>query len=112
MQPCRWRTDHEDKATCASAKIIGGHRPFDPQKFCTVCPFIDHAPLPHGQAQAPRRGPCVHLGDEVRRVECSTCSGRIQLKVFTCAVHGECTNAKRGDGVAGCCVGCADYRRG
>ena len=52
---------------------------------------------------------CLHLGAELRRVECPTCSGRVQVKVFGCELHGECTIEKTIDGVA-CCAGCGDYR--
>jgi hypothetical protein len=55
------------------------------------------------------RGPCANLGDETRRVDCAGCGGkRTQIKVFACAIHGECTIGKRLDGIA-CCVGCGDY---
>jgi hypothetical protein len=52
--------------------------------------------------------PCVHLGTGRRRVECTTCAGRVELKVFACAVHGECTTGTRVDAVAACCQGCSD----
>lgn len=47
--------------------------------------------------------PCVHLGAEQRRDLCSTCKGKVEVKVFACEVHGECTQAKRAEGVNGCC---------
>lgn len=28
--------------------------------------------------------PCVHRGHELRREECSSCSGSVQIKVFAC----------------------------
>jgi hypothetical protein len=61
-------------------------------------------PAPH----VPRL-PCRHLGPETRRQTCATCAGKVELKVFGCAVHGECTAAKRTDGVKGCCEGCGEY---
>lgn len=39
--------------------------------------------------------PCVHRGEALRADECPTCSGSVKLKVFDCAVHGECTIIKR-----------------
>lgn len=53
--------------------------------------------------------PCRHKGGETRRALCPTCFGKVELRVFACGVHGECTAAKRADGVRGCCAGCADY---
>lgn len=59
------------------------------------------------------RGDCAHRGEEpVRSVECENCRGKVQLKVFPCAVHGECTAQTRADGVAGCCRGCGDHSAG
>ena len=37
---------------------------------------------------------CVHRGGELRRQECSSCQGRVQVKVFACPLHGECTVEK------------------
>jgi hypothetical protein len=37
------------------------------------------------------RKACQHLGDEVRRVPCQSCRGNVQVKVFGCEMHGECT---------------------
>lgn len=51
---------------------------------------------------------CRHRGAETRRVECPTCCGKVELKVFSCAKHGECTAAKPTPGRA-CCQGCPDY---
>jgi hypothetical protein len=54
-------------------------------------------------------GPCDHLGAEVRREDCTGCKGkRTQIKIFDCAVHGECSIGKKLDGVA-CCAGCKDF---
>jgi hypothetical protein len=52
--------------------------------------------------------PCIHLRqEEIRQVDCAEgCVSK--LKVFPCWVHGECTIAKRGVGVAGCCGKCPD----
>jgi hypothetical protein len=54
------------------------------------------------------RGRCRHRGEEVRREPCRTCCGVVQLKVFACVVHGECTVGKALPGVA-CCATCADH---
>ena len=50
-------------------------------------------------------GECRHFGAEIRREDCASCGGSVQVKVFACAVRGECTIAKQVVGVA-CCEGC------
>ena len=54
---------------------------------------------------------CRHLGSETRQQDCPTCKGNVRLKVFGCAVHGECTIDTAQSGVA-CCGGCGDYAAG
>jgi len=65
-----------------------------------------------GPGLGPKRTsqPCRHKGTEVRRQQWATCSGKVELKVFACAVHSECTAVKPADGVKGCCQGCPDYQ--
>lgn len=53
--------------------------------------------------------PCRHRGAEVRRQDCATCAGKVLLKVFACAVHGECTIGRQHDATA-CCATCPDYQ--
>lgn len=57
---------------------------------------------------ATRPGPCAHLGETVRQEKCSTCCGNVRLKVFACALHGECTINTAIKDVA-CCSDCGDY---
>lgn len=55
--------------------------------------------------------PCIHRGQETRRATCGTCTGRVSLKVFACAKHGECTIDKLADGErTQCCRLCSDYQ--
>jgi hypothetical protein len=53
-------------------------------------------------------GPCSHLGPEIRREECPTCSGKVQVKVFACGIFGETSLAKPLPGVQ-VCQGCPRY---
>jgi hypothetical protein len=55
-----------------------------------------------------KRGPCLYRGDRKRLQTCETCSGKVQIKVFECSIHGECTPAKVLPGIQ-CCRGCGDY---
>jgi predicted GH43/DUF377 family glycosyl hydrolase len=51
---------------------------------------------------------CPHFGKPTGETRaCKTCSGKVELKLFACAVHGSCTVKKKTDGVA-CCEGCPD----
>jgi len=52
---------------------------------------------------------CMRIGAEVRRELCPTCDGHVQIKVFACALHGECTLEKPLAGLA-TCASCSDYR--
>lgn len=47
-------------------------------------------------------GPCIHIGEQTRLVECSTCNGKTKLKVFRCSVKGECTLSPNADGLVSC----------
>ena len=52
-----------------------------------------------------------HLGDELRREQCQTCQGNVQVKLFACAVFDECTLAKKLNGIAACENGrCRSYQ--
>ena len=50
---------------------------------------------------------CIHRSDELRRELCSTCRGRVDVKVFACDIHGECTIGKKLPGIT-CCSECTD----
>lgn len=63
-----------------------------------------------GPVVAPAAGAnaCARLGPVLGTAECQTCTGRVALKVYACAVHGRCTLGRRADDVPGCCAGCPD----
>ena len=52
---------------------------------------------------------CVHLGHVAGSVECDSCAGRVHLKVFRCALHGQCTIAREVPGFTSC-LQCRDYQ--
>jgi hypothetical protein len=54
------------------------------------------------------RAPCKHLGPEVRRQRCPTCRGAVELRLFACPLHTECTFATALPGIA-CCTNCPDH---
>ena len=89
-------------------------QPFELGRDCRLCWLAFHDTRYRtlwGQGDsASRSGPCAHLlADTGELVECPSCSGKVQLKVFGCAVHGKCTRGRRAGALA-CCQGCADYR--
>src|SRR3970282_1999152 len=51
---------------------------------------------------------CPHRGGELRRQLCPTCGGRVELKVFVCDLHGECTLAQQGIAGVANCTKCPD----
>ena len=84
---------------------------------CTICPLLEldgysevRVALNAGRKRSRRwLAECVHLGpDTGTRRTCPTCSGRVELKVFQCAVLGICTKGKAVAGVA-CCTNCPEY---
>jgi hypothetical protein len=73
-------------------------------------PLVPPKPAKRGEKPPPVIADCPHRSAEpVGEVECQTCRGKVELKVFACAVaaHPSCTIAKA---VAGhhCCTGCAE----
>lgn len=46
---------------------------------------------------------CIYLGDDTgERVKCPTCRGNVELFVFSCLLHGKCTQGKKVSGIASC----------
>ena len=37
---------------------------------------------------------CIHLGEELRREVCRTCTGHVEVKVFRCRIHRLCSLSK------------------
>jgi hypothetical protein len=52
--------------------------------------------------------PCIHRGAELRKQSCPTCRGTVQIKIYACAIHGECELSGRLMGVR-CCAQCDDF---
>jgi hypothetical protein len=64
-------------------------------------------PKPHVQ----QNKPCAYRGKEpIRSETCGSCRKRTQLKVFACAVFGDCTPETPHAKVKGCCKGCTRYQ--
>ncbi len=51
----------------------------------------------------PNYDQCGHRGDRLRDMSCDSCGGKqTRLKVFACAVHGECSLSRKATGVRYC----------
>ena len=103
---CRWRGPlRHERHACGSNRLIGTALGVTPEQ-CALCPYAD-APLIEEQPPT-HVGPCIHLGTLTgKTVECPTCGGRVRLKVFSCAVHGECV-LERGQTALPSCRTCPD----
>lgn len=87
-------------------------------RYRFVCPrancqatFV--GPLPRyyhlcGDKDTALGGPCAHRGDVLRTEVCQSCGGRARIKVYACALYGECALAAV-PGVANC-GSCPDYQ--
>jgi hypothetical protein len=73
---------------------------------CRLCWLYHHAQEYHDLWSG--RAHCRHFGEAVDLVGCPSCWGRVQLKVFACAVHGRCTPSQPVAGLA-CCTGCENW---
>jgi hypothetical protein len=51
---------------------------------------------------------CQHRGDDTRLVECAACKGSVNIKLFSCAVYGECAIARRTEPGVGVCSQCPE----
>jgi hypothetical protein len=109
---------------CKCKQFVPG-QPWRPGQ-CAVCWHYHHTPAfreGHGERRpaiaatpgreaktASPRPKCNRRGEPTgEKVQCRTCSGRVELKLFSCSVHGRCTLGKSVPGIA-CCKGCEDYR--
>ncbi len=65
-------------------------------------PRPDAASLPLEQLLA-----CIHRGPELRQEPCESCGGGTRIKIFACAIHGECQLDDKIPGIA-FCGGCVE----
>ena len=93
-------------AVAGTSEKVGGWTMYR----CTTCSAEIHSPYSADRVHCGcrQRSQCVSLGAEQRQQECSTCCGNVRIKVFACAVHGECQAAPSLEGIADC-WGCRDY---
>jgi hypothetical protein len=82
---------------------------------CRVCFLYETEPryraLWDGQSAVPAataKAACRHRGLSLRTQPCPSCGGHVHVKIFACALHGECTVAKLLPGSA-CCQICPDF---
>lgn len=51
---------------------------------------------------------CVHRGLQVSTVGCKSCSGQVDVAVFACTVHEDCTLTRDAGGGTAICATCKD----
>lgn len=85
-----------------------------PGKYrCTVCgrkfPLTEEESLGRVVHQCGKRdATCLHRGVAARLESCASCGWKmVQIKIFACAIHGECQLAVKIAGIRSC-VGCPD----
>lgn len=105
---CRWRGESRNgQCVCRSTKFVAAPNLVQ-EDFCRTCYYVDHEPPP----PMARNLPCLHLGGSTGAVaECPTCTGRVQVKLFACTLHGQCTFARISADLPGAqnCNRCNDY---
>lgn len=105
--------------------VLGECKPIQASPDLSACPqFQANGKAPTKPVVIPKAGsvakraiaakpPCKHLGGETgRQVECSTCTGKVELPLLACAIHGACTQSKIADvkhGKVACCRVCDQY---
>lgn len=76
--------------------VVMAHCQFDANGKCRICGFQG---LPGSRSRLCKAPPsahrCIHRGNQLRTQQCSTCSGTVKVKVFACAMHGECELANK-----------------
>lgn len=62
-----------------------------PDAICPFCGFAGEAGARRNCKERPKPSLCIHRGGQLRQEKCQTCQGEVRVKVFSCALHGECT---------------------
>lgn len=80
--------------------------------FWPKCRKKARRPGPAGPAvkRPPAIPPCAHRGEQVSTIGCEACGGNgkfVQIKVFACAVHEECTLGRTKEKIVNC-LECTD----
>lgn len=77
--------------------------------FCDLARRDPRYAVLYGTEQTPfRPGDCIYRGQEQGRVPCESCGGNVEVKIFSCQKHGQCSLEK--DVGHKTCGGCSDRR--
>jgi hypothetical protein len=70
---------------------------------------VGRSPRPENLSHTPldRLLACIHRGPELRQEPCITCPSGTRIKIFACAIHGDCQLDDKIPGLKSCCV-CAE----
>jgi hypothetical protein len=108
-EQCRFKKSGVGFAICSGTAIMPDGSPMpDERRQIYIRAWeweLTGQPIPLPAPEPPRSSRmvvCPHRGAEVRREVCTSCGGRVEIKIFSCAIHGECTIAKQLPGVHVC----------
>src|SRR5262249_8027805 len=104
---CRFReeTDRADSVRCDSPVLELGETVHP--DICRGCAFPDVASLPFSINV---RSTCLYRGNFWRHAPRAHGADRGEpVEVFSCGVHGECTQSRSAEGVK-CCASCEHFR--
>lgn len=91
---CQWQQINRLHWKCVKCGTERTNYSAPPKRECSVNKYIQ----------------CQHRSaNSVRTVQCASCGGNVQIKVFDCSVHKECTLSKKLNGIA-CCESCKDFK--
>lgn len=123
MPSTSWQWDPEAKAAtccyCGFTTVFTGDSPgqighnCDPTKHPALTARqglpIGRSPRPEAASRIPldQLLTCIHRGPELWQAPCDTCGGGVRIKVFACAIHGECQFEDKIVEIK-CCGDCVD----
>jgi hypothetical protein len=114
MRPCACDRTRPGSYTADQCRLCwlyhfdpGYRQLWDREASASAVGHVSDVPSAHGHVENVLHN-CRHLGEATgATVPCSTCRRTVLLKLFACAVHGRCTQARQVPDVA-CCVDCPD----
>ncbi len=94
-------------------EAIAADSPLSDDVFVRLSGLVDRERVrrqPTKMLPTPPRTACALLGDPTGEMRlCETCTGKVELKVMVCSVHGACTIGRKVDGLE-CCASCNSHQ--
>ncbi|HEY5313826.1 MAG TPA: hypothetical protein VIK18_14960, partial [Pirellulales bacterium] len=104
---CEWNWVNESSGV-ARCRHCGAERAVKSLRSVRNCTAAGAPQKPAAQSLD-----CLHRGEIVRAVDCQSCQGKIELPIYSCALHGECSKENHRDrnpdlATIQVCRGCPD----